>query len=155
MTDESAPGPTPLEALDGPGPLARRLNQVHTRLWYETVHQDLTGPQFTVLSLLDAHGDMDQGTLGARAHLDKSTAAPLLRRLRQRGLVDIAQDADDRRRKVVRLTEEGRGLAVALAPRVTAVSERILAPFTPKEREQFLALLRRAVERSPDQGGDA
>lgn len=145
MAQENAARRTPLEALGGLGPLARQLNQVHNRLWYERVHQDLTGPQFTVLSLLDAHGDMDQGTLGALARLDKSTAAPLLERLRRRGLLDITRDENDRRRKLVRITEQGRELAVRLAPAVVAVSEQMLAPFSPEERDQFLGLLRRAV----------
>lgn len=145
MEQENATSHTPPDALGGLGPLARRLNQTHTRLWYEQVHQDLTGPQFTVLSLLDTHGAMDQGTLGARAHLDKSTAAPLLERLRRRGLVDITRDEADRRRKLVRITEEGRELAARLAPAVVAVSERMLEPFSPEEREQLLGLLRRAV----------
>lgn len=78
------PGVRP-DAISGVGPLARQLNQAHTRLWYERVDQDLTGPQFTVLTLLHAHGDMDQGTLGSLAHLDKSTTAPLLDRLRYAG----------------------------------------------------------------------
>ncbi|GAA5053068.1 MarR family winged helix-turn-helix transcriptional regulator [Streptomyces similanensis] len=145
MAREKAARPTPLDALAGVGPLARQLNQTHNRLWYERVHQDLTGPQFTVLSLLDAHGDMDQGTLGARARLDKSTAAPLLERLRRRGLLEIARDESDRRRKLVRVTEEGAELVHRLAPAVAEVSEHMLAPFTPGEREQFLDLLRRAA----------
>ncbi|MFJ8546046.1 MarR family winged helix-turn-helix transcriptional regulator [Streptomyces sp. NPDC093586] len=145
MTQEDVAHPAPREALAGLGPLARQLNQVHNRLWYELVHQDVTGPQFTVLSLLDAHGDMDQGTLGALARLDKSTAAPLLERLRRRGLLEIARDESDRRRKLVRITEEGRELAARLAPAVVAVSDRMLAPFSPEEREQLLTLLRRAV----------
>ncbi|MEU4897582.1 MarR family transcriptional regulator [Streptomyces sp. NPDC044780] len=148
MGHENAERHALLEAIGGVGPLARRLNQVHTRLWYEQVHQDLTGPQFTVLSLLDAHGDMDQGTLGALAHLDKSTAAPLLERLRRRGLVDITRDERDRRRKLVRITDDGRELAVRLAPAVVGVNEQMLAPFTAEERDQFFGLLRRAVERA-------
>ncbi|MCX4553306.1 MarR family winged helix-turn-helix transcriptional regulator [Streptomyces sp. NBC_01387] len=135
-------------AIAGLGPLARQLNQAHTRLWYEQVHQDLTGPQFTVLSLLRTRGDMDQGTLAALAHLDKSTAAPLLDRLRRRGLVEIGRDESDRRRKLVRITGTGRELAVRLAPAVAEVNEQLLAPFTAEERDQFLSLLRRAVQRS-------
>ncbi|EFF89029.1 MarR family transcriptional regulator [Streptomyces sp. e14] len=145
MAREKPAHPTPLDALAGVGPLARQLNQTHNRLWYERVHQDLTGPQFTVLSLLDAHGDMDQGTLGARARLDKSTAAPLLERLRRRGLLEITRDEGDRRRKLVRITEDGRELAHRLAPAVVEVSERMLAPFSPEERDTFLGLLRRAA----------
>ncbi|MEV0259873.1 MarR family winged helix-turn-helix transcriptional regulator [Streptomyces sp. NPDC050617] len=137
---------SPLDAIGGVGPLARRLNQVHTRLWYEQVDSDLTGPQFTVLSLLGERGVTDQGTLGALAHLDKSTAAPLLERLRRRGLVELAKDERDRRRKLVSITEEGRELVVRLAPAVLAVNEELLAPFSDAEREQFLGLLRRAVQ---------
>ncbi|GAB1331839.1 MarR family winged helix-turn-helix transcriptional regulator [Streptomyces sp. NPDC004783] len=149
MAQENAARRTPVEALGGLGPLARQLNQVHNRLWYEQVHQDVTGPQFTVLSLLDAHGDMDQGTLGAMARLDKSTAAPLLERLRRRGLLEITRDEGDRRRKLVRITGDGRELAARLAPAVVAVSERMLARFSPGERDQLLDLLRRAVS-EPD-----
>ncbi|GHH77796.1 hypothetical protein GCM10018793_26750 [Streptomyces sulfonofaciens] len=146
MSRQDPPHCAPLDAVQGVGPLARRLNQIHTRLWYERVHQDLTGPQFTVLALLDAHGDMDQGTLGALAHLDKSTAAPLLERLNRRGLVSITRDASDRRRKVVHITEEGRELIVRLAPAAVAVSEQILALFSTEEHDQLLDLLRRAVD---------
>ncbi|MFF4168656.1 MarR family winged helix-turn-helix transcriptional regulator [Streptomyces sp. NPDC001744] len=150
MTRDDAGPVAPIDALGGLGPLARRLNQLHTRLWYERVHQDLTGPQFTVLSLLDAHGSLDQGTLGTLAHLDKSTAAPLLERLRGRGLVEITRDEGDRRRKLVRLTREGRDLAARLAPAVVAVNDRMLEPFSPEEREQLLGLLRRVVDGTPD-----
>ncbi|MFF9126518.1 MarR family winged helix-turn-helix transcriptional regulator [Streptomyces sp. NPDC014889] len=146
MSGQNTETGTLAAALGGIGPLARKLNQAHTRLWYEQVHQDLTGPQFTVLSLLQTHGAMDQGTLGVRAHLDKSTAAPLLDRLRRRGLVDIAKDSSDRRRKLVSITESGRDLATRLAPAVVSVSEQMLEPLSPEEREEFLRLLRRTVE---------
>ncbi|MEL5954385.1 MarR family winged helix-turn-helix transcriptional regulator [Streptomyces sp. CLV115] len=147
MSQENEEPGVRLDAIGGVGPLARQLNQAHARLWYERVDQDLTGPQFTVLTLLHAHGDMDQGTLGSLAHLDKSTTAPLLDRLRRRGLVELAQDEKDRRRKLVRITGSGRELAVRLAPAVVAVNEEMLSPFSPGEREQFLTLLRRAAQR--------
>ncbi|MFC6500450.1 MarR family winged helix-turn-helix transcriptional regulator [Streptomyces plicatus] len=72
----------------------------------------------------------------------------MLERLRRRGLLDITRDAGDRRRKVVSITEEGRRLAIRLAPAVVTVSEQMLAPFSPEERAQFLSLLRRAVSES-------
>ncbi|MDA3623872.1 MarR family winged helix-turn-helix transcriptional regulator [Saccharopolyspora oryzae] len=146
MTSEADVAEVLTAAIGGLGPLTRRLYQVHTRLWHEQVDRDLTGPQFTVLSLLDIHGDMDQGTLGSLAHLDKSTAAPLLDRLRRRGLVEFAKDDADRRRKLVALTADGRELAERLAPSVIAISEQMLAVFTPEERQHFLVLLHRLLE---------
>ncbi|MFJ9411299.1 MarR family winged helix-turn-helix transcriptional regulator [Streptomyces sp. NPDC101393] len=111
-----------------------------------SAHQDLTGPQFTVLSLLHTRGTMDQGMLATLASLDKSTLAPLLDRLQRRELVDVVKGDSDRRRKLVSITQSGRELATGLAPAVIAVSDQMLAHFTPRERDQFLALLRRAVQ---------
>ncbi|MER6987908.1 MarR family winged helix-turn-helix transcriptional regulator [Saccharopolyspora hirsuta] len=136
-------------AIGGLGPLARRLNQLHTRLWYEQVDRDLTGPQFTVLSLLEIHGDLDQGTLGSLAHLDKSTAAPLLDRLRRRGLVELTKDDADKRRKLVRLTADGRAVAQRLGPSVISVSNQMLAVLNPEERQQFLAFVHRVLQDEP------
>ncbi|MEV0054571.1 MarR family transcriptional regulator [Saccharopolyspora shandongensis] len=151
MPTEADLAETLATAIGGLGPLARRLNQVHTRLWHEQVDRDLTGPQFTVLSLLHMHGDLDQGALGGLAHLDKSTAAPLLDRLERRGLVETAKDDADKRRKLVRLTDDGRELAGRLAPAVIAVSDQMLSSLTDEEREQFLALLHRLVQPPADQ----
>ncbi|MFC6500451.1 hypothetical protein [Streptomyces plicatus] len=75
MAQEDPGHCSPVDALGGLGPLARQLNQVHNRLWHERVHQDVTGPQFTVLSLLDAHGDMDQGP-SARSPVSTSRPPP-------------------------------------------------------------------------------
>ncbi|MEU5846942.1 MarR family winged helix-turn-helix transcriptional regulator [Saccharopolyspora shandongensis] len=151
MPTEADLAETLAAAIGGLGPLARRLNQVHTRLWHEQVDRDLTGPQFTVLSLLHMHGDLDQGALGSLAHLDKSTAAPLLDRLERRGLVETAKDDADKRRKLVRLTDDGRELAGRLAPAVISVSDQMLSSLTDEEREQFLALLHRLVQPPADQ----
>lgn len=150
MSRQDPPRHSPLDAIQGVGPLARRLNQRHTRLWYEQVDRDLTGPQFTVLALLDAHGDLDQGALGRLAHLDKSTAAQILERLHRRGLVEITWDPSDRRRKVMHITATGRELIVRLAPAAVEVSEQILAPFSAEEHDQLLDMLRQAADEPPE-----
>jgi DNA-binding MarR family transcriptional regulator len=137
--------PRMLAAITGPSHLARRFNQLNTRLWQEAVGDELTGPQFTVLGVLNLEGPLDQGTLGQHSRLDKSTVAPLVERLRQRGLVEIARDSADRRRKVLRITDQGRELAIRLTPTALEVGEAMLAPLDPEERELFLGLLRRVV----------
>ncbi|MCC3314932.1 MarR family winged helix-turn-helix transcriptional regulator [Nocardia africana] len=133
-------------AIDGVGPLARRLSQAYTRLWHERVDSDLTGPQFTVLSLLHLHGAMDQRTLGELASLDKSTAAPLLDRLQRRELIRITKDDGDRRRKLITVTDAGRKLAADLAPAVIEINTRSLAGLTEAEAQRFLDLLRRVID---------
>jgi DNA-binding MarR family transcriptional regulator len=124
----------------GAGHVIRRLFQHRTRLWQVGIPDELTGPQFTVLGILYLHGSLDQGTLGRHAGLDKSTAAPLVERLRGRGLLTISRGAADARRKVLDLTPEGRRLVARLAPHAADVDERLLAPLTRPEREEFFRL---------------
>ncbi|MGG2461265.1 hypothetical protein ACO0M4_15815 [Streptomyces sp. RGM 3693] len=50
---------------------------------------------------------------------------------------------------MIRITGAGRTWTTGLAPAVLAVNGQILADFSPEEREQFLTLLRRAVEGAP------
>jgi DNA-binding MarR family transcriptional regulator len=104
------------QGTSGAGHIIRRLFQLRTRMWQETVPCDLTGPQFTVLGTLYVHGSMDQRTLGQHAGLDKSTAAPIVERLRGRGLLVIGRHTTDARRRLLELTPEGRQMMIHTAP---------------------------------------
>jgi DNA-binding MarR family transcriptional regulator len=133
------------QGTSGAGHIIRRLFQLRTRLWQETVPCDLTGPQFTVLGTLYMHGSMDQGTLGQHAGLDKSTAAPIVERLRGRGLLVITRDTADARRKLLDLTPEGRQLVMRTAPFAADVDEQLLAALTAADREEFARLADRVL----------
>jgi DNA-binding MarR family transcriptional regulator len=109
------------------------------------VPYDLTGPQYTVLGALYLNGRMDQGTLGQHAGLDKSTAAPIIERLRGRGLLDITRDTADARRKLLDLTPEGRRTVVGMAPFAVEVDERLLSALTAAERAEFARLTGRVL----------
>jgi DNA-binding MarR family transcriptional regulator len=135
-------------ALEGPGPLARRLYQSHTRLWHEKVDARLTGPQFTVLVELTERGELDHSALVGFAHLDKSTLSPLLNRLEERGLITIARDDRDHRRKLITATDDGVDIVNRLAPSAAAVGDELLSGLTADERSTLLDLLRRAVGRT-------
>ena len=134
--------------LEGPGPLARRLYQGHTRLWHEKVDARLTGPQFTVLVELTERGELDHSALVIFAHLDKSTLSPLLNRLEERGLITIARDDRDHRRKLITVTDDGVAIVNRLAPSAAAVGDELLSGLTADERSTLLDLLRRAVGRT-------
>lgn len=138
------------QGTSGAGHIIRRLFQYRTRLWQETVPGDLTGPQFTVLGVLFRHGSMDQRTLGQHAALDKSTAAPVLERLRARGLIAITRDPADARRKLLDLTPDGRELVTEAAPFAAEVEERLLAALSPAERDEFFRLAGAIVSPEPE-----
>jgi DNA-binding MarR family transcriptional regulator len=133
------------QGTSGAGQVIRRLFQLRGRLWQETVPYDLTGPQYTVLGTLYLNGRMDQRTLGRHAALDKSTAAPIIERLRGRGLLEITRDLADARRKVLDLTPDGRRTVTGMAPYAAEVDARLLSALTAEEREEFARLAGRVL----------
>lgn len=70
----------------------------------------LTGPQFATLAYLSRDGSHSVGSLAELLHTDQTTLTRNLRLLEQRRLVVQAVAPEDRRRKVIRLTGEGRQL---------------------------------------------
>src|SRR6202171_6587488 len=82
----------------------RRASQAWTALWLKRV-PDLTNPQFAVLLLLGQHGALDQSELGILASVDRATISGLVDRLEARGLVSKTTDPNNRRRRIIELTD--------------------------------------------------
>jgi DNA-binding MarR family transcriptional regulator len=135
------------EFRNAPGHLARRALQLHNALWLKHVGETLTPLQYAVLTALELEPGIDQRTLGQRVALDKSTIADMVARLSRRGLIARSSDAADARRKLLRLTDDGRALLYEVAPAVFTIGSEMLSPLSPPEREEFLRLLRCLVFR--------
>ncbi len=73
--------------------------------------------------------------------MDASTIKGVIDRLKLRGLVDLTNDAHDRRRLVVRLTPEGATLIEMLIPRAEAITAETLNPLTTREAQTLARLL--------------
>lgn len=71
---------------------------------------DLTASQFGTLAYLYRDGVHSVGTLAEVVHTDQTTLTRNLRLLEKRGLVTQTVAADDRRRREIRLTPEGKRL---------------------------------------------
>ncbi|NYI89952.1 DNA-binding MarR family transcriptional regulator [Amycolatopsis endophytica] len=117
----------------------RRALQEHGALWQAEL-PTLTKPQYAVLLVIAEGDDVDQATAGQRAAIDKATLANLMLRLESRGLI-TRSIGSDRRRRILRLTEEGRAVlrqAQEVAARVNGV---VLGRLTVEEREALRGLL--------------
>lgn len=126
------------------GHLLRRANQRHTALFARHFAAfDLTPLQFAVLMKLQAAGPLSQNHLGRLTAMDPNTAQGVILRLLRRRLVMRQPSPEDRRRKLLSLTEAGAALAGRLKKEGRAISEATLKPLTARERRQFLALLAR------------
>lgn len=70
----------------------------------------LTYPQYLVMLVLWERGTIAVGEISMALHLDSGTLSPLLKRLEAGGLVRRRRSADDERRVLIELTDEGRAL---------------------------------------------
>jgi DNA-binding MarR family transcriptional regulator len=88
------------------------------RLTKELARQvDLTGPQLTVLKLLEGVGDLSLSELSERIRAQNSTVTGIIDRMERESLVMRTRSTEDRRVVKIKLTDKGakiaRGIAVA------------------------------------------
>src|SRR6266702_5270000 len=70
-----------------PGFLIRRMHQIHGFLFAEeTGDFDITPVQYSLLTTLDALGELDQNTLAIQVGLERSSVAEVIPRMHARGL---------------------------------------------------------------------
>ncbi|MBI5259914.1 MAG: MarR family transcriptional regulator [Burkholderiales bacterium] len=144
MTKASAPT-IDLDSL--PGHHIRRLQQIAVAIFLqETQDQGLTPVQYAALQALANAPGFDQRTLARTIGFDTSTMAGVIDRLEARGLVLRANSPDDRRVRLLSLTDAGRQLLLAAVPGMRRAQQRMLAPLPPAERAEFMRMLRVLVE---------
>ena len=150
MRDEpgqAVAGAGPAAFASMPGHLLRRCQQIAVGIFLDECRDfELTPLQFAALATLARHGPSDQASLGRRAALDRTTAAVVLRKLRQRGLVHRLVGGSDRRSKHFALSPAGEALLSAVTDAVERAQQRILAPLAPAERQVLLGLLERLAD---------
>src|SRR5690348_3877291 len=71
----------------------------------------LTGPQLTVVKILEGIGDISLSELSDKIRAQNSTVTGIIDRMEREGLVQRARSTEDRRVVHIRLTEKGERLA--------------------------------------------
>ncbi len=117
---ESQPDPAAFRQLMEDGCTVLRLHAA-TRLGMQAYNAfmaeiDLTMPQFATLASLCQQDGLSVTELAQLIGVDSTTLTRNLRLLEKRGLVSQHTASDDRRRRVLRLTAEGRRLFVRALP---------------------------------------
>jgi DNA-binding MarR family transcriptional regulator len=101
---------------------------------------------YKVLAALDEYGSASQAALSRRCAIDRSDMVATINELTERGFVERAPDPTDRRRNVITLTREGRSHLHKLDHLLADAQDELLAPLSPAERTQLVALLTRIVD---------
>jgi len=126
------------------GYLLRRAHQRHVALFTAGLaHAELTPTQFTALLKTVQLGRITQNHLGRLAAMDPATIQGVVQRLIARDLIRRGRDPMDRRTAVLEPTEAGTELIGRAIASAQQAHDAALAPLTPHERIQLLALLRK------------
>ena len=71
---------------------------------------NLTYTQYIVMMVLWEFGEMTEGELGKKVHLDSGTLAPLLKRLEKTGYINRVRPENNENKLFLSLTAEGKSL---------------------------------------------
>lgn len=97
----------------------------------------ITPPQYTALTVLERRSGLSTAELARNAFVTDQSAADMIGVLETRGLLIRVPDDDDRRRRVLRLTETGQALLDQVRPSVEGVEQRMLAPLPTGDAERL------------------
>jgi DNA-binding MarR family transcriptional regulator len=100
--------------------------------------------EFEILSSLCVapHGMSTPSALAALTRAPSATMANRADRLEQRGYIARRWNPDDTRSRIVRITDEGRGVAERAMRELVDVETRMLSALAPDQRETLVRLLR-------------
>lgn len=135
-----------MDIQDSCGTLLKQIHDALEKQANNSLRADgLTMAQVGVLLMLDRaeHRQMPLKELEKALHVAQSTAAGIVSRLEQKGLVESFGDAEDRRVKVVRLSEAGAGCCRTADARMAEAERQLLSSLTEAERDFFILLLRK------------
>lgn len=96
-----------------------------------------------VLARLYEIGACSQNSLGRQTAMDVATIKGVVSRLEKRGLTIKRATEDDKRKKLIELTSEGRRTFERAVIAATEISRMTLAPLTKEEQAQIVRLLRK------------
>lgn len=134
-----------------PGHAIRRLHQASVALFaHEVGELGITPVQYAILQMVHNQPGFDQRTLARNIALDTSTTAGVVDRLEARDLLTRKASPDDRRVRLLSLTATGEQLLLDTIPRMERAQQRILAPLSPAQQNEFMHLLGLLLQKNDD-----
>lgn len=123
--------------------LIRLAHQRATSLFQKAFEAyTITPTQVAILATLLRHGDLSQISLGRLTAIDTATLSAMMRRLQDNGFIERIASEQDQRVNLVRLTSRGIDFTLEVLPISQKVSDDVLAPLKPRDRQRFLEMLK-------------
>ena len=142
----SSPTSRPYRIEEQVGYLLRRAHQRASSIFQVMIGDpNITPTQYSSMVKLHEYTELSQNHLGRLVGMDKATMQGVVRRLKDRGLVDSRPDPGDARRTLLSLTLDGQRSVNKLTLNGPLVSRETLKPLTPAEQRQLLELLSKII----------
>jgi DNA-binding MarR family transcriptional regulator len=106
----------------------------------------LTGPQLTVVKILEQLGDLSLSSLSGRIRAKNSTVTGIIDRMERESLVVRERSANDRRVVLIQLTDKGRKLAASITVEPLEIFREALAALPKKDIQDLFRILGRVQE---------
>ncbi len=107
----------------------------------------LTGPQLTVLKLLETFQDLSLSSLSERIRAQNSTVTGIIDRMEREGLVGRERSTSDRRVVHIKLTEKGAALAREVRVEPLEIFRSALTSLTAADLKDLLRILMKLQKR--------
>ena len=131
---------------DRPGFLLRRCQQETGWVFEESCAElGLTQRQYDFLFALSEADERDQDQLARLLGLDRSNTGHVIKILLRKGYIERRVKPSDKRKRLIRLTENGRDIFQAAKPAAMAARDYLLDLLDKDEQEIFMRLLRKIV----------
>jgi len=99
-----------------------------------------------MLSALESGEEIDQLTLSTAVGVDRVSGADVIRRLERRGLLERNLSEQDKRAKLIKITDSGRAYANRIRPMMARSQNKLIEPLTSEEHEEFMRLIKKLVD---------
>ena len=106
----------------------------------------LTGPQLTILSEIANHQTLSVTELARYISLSQATVTDILNRLEKRGLIERTRDSADRRRVLIRITDQCREILSQAPPPLQETFVEGYGALSEWEQLMILSALKRVVD---------
>ena len=107
----------------------------------------LTGPQLTVIKLLESFGDLSLSSLSERIRAQNSTVTGIIDRMEREGLVRRERSTTDRRVVYIRLSDKGSKLAREIAVEPMEIFRGALLGLSRDDLRDLLRILAKLQKR--------
>lgn len=140
-------GRTSRAARQGLGASLREAHRLYIRNLQEHLsRRGLTVAQYLHLRVLWEEGALTQTEISARLGIEKASSTGVLNSLERAGLVTRRRDETDRRRVILRLTDDGAACAREILPFAREVAARASAGVPDKDLATFFRALDTIIE---------